>query len=239
MKVTLFFGCLIVLVGAGAGFQSIENRRVDVVADDTLKKKILDVASEYAQYQLIEASLHWSPLACSMPPPPGPLASESNDTETHGGKLYFMFAKEGDAYRRCAESDQPVGQAIVKQSWTSKPAQFEKNPDLYATQREFKFGPDNQATVQATPYLRKGDAWFEVHEPAGLFIMLKTGEHEEADEGWIYATTNAAGTEIRSIGKLNSCIECHADAPRDRMFGIDKPWFPPGPDYGNSPANGS
>ena len=43
--------------------------------------------------------------------------SASRDPETHGRKLYYLYAKHHEAYRMVRELSQPVGQVVVKESW--------------------------------------------------------------------------------------------------------------------------
>jgi hypothetical protein len=40
------------------------------------------------------------------------------------------------------------------------------------------------------------------------------------DAGWLYATTSMDGKTIHSNGRVSSCMECHVDAPHDRLFGL-------------------
>ena len=50
-----------------------------------------------------------------MPEPPR--LSASRDPETHGRKLYYLYAKDNLAYHHAKDLDQPAGQVIVKESW--------------------------------------------------------------------------------------------------------------------------
>jgi hypothetical protein len=54
--------------------------------------------------------------------------SRSRDGETHGRKLYYLFAKDREAYRRCRELPQPVGQVLVKESWLPAPTSTFQRP---------------------------------------------------------------------------------------------------------------
>jgi hypothetical protein len=59
---------------------------------------------------------------------------------------------------------------------------------------------------------------------ASYFVMTKYDETmPKTDRGWVYATPNADGTTITSAGAIQSCIRCHAETTKDRLFGFSKP----------------
>jgi hypothetical protein len=39
------------------------------------------------------------------------------------------------------------------------------------------------------------------------------------DEGWVYGMMGDDLKTVTSVGKVSSCIECHEEAPHDRLFG--------------------
>src|SRR5213079_2524108 len=70
----------------------------------------------------------WAPTLCRVPPAAGAQKSRSDDGDTHGRKLYFLFAKDAPTYLglpwlenaaevREATARKLVGQVVVKQSW--------------------------------------------------------------------------------------------------------------------------
>jgi hypothetical protein len=79
--------------------------------------RIQEAAREYTDYGKVDDLARWAPKLCKLPPPPEPRVSASRDFETHGRKLYYLFAKDREAYRLCRELPQPVGQVVVKESW--------------------------------------------------------------------------------------------------------------------------
>lgn len=154
------------------------------------------------------------------------LHSESTDADTHGGKLYFLFAAQDQAYPRpipgIAVEDQPVGQVVVKEAFA---AQLCTDMDVSAAEDRAKsmpadtFGqrkqlPDEYAQRQEGQALRT----YKAGEPAGLFVMFKTEPSPETDKGWVYATVKPNGI-ITSLGRVESCMECHVHAKYDRLFG--------------------
>lgn len=156
-------------------------------ADDPRLEK---VAGEYAEYGKVDDLARWAPTLCWRPPPPEPRLSASRDVETHGRKLYFLFAKNREAYRRAHEQEQPTGQVIVKESWVPAPGSTSEKP--------------------------------VAGEKGPLFLMVKTGE-ADSDAGWIYATATPDGKTITASGKIASCMKCHREAKRDRLFGVISP----------------
>jgi hypothetical protein len=92
-------------------------------------------AGEYAEYGKVDDLARWAPYLCKRPDPPQLRLSASRDLGTHGRKLYFLFAKDREAYRLASKQDQPTGQVLVKESWipssestSEKPVAGEKGP---------------------------------------------------------------------------------------------------------------
>jgi hypothetical protein len=79
--------------------------------------KILDVAQNYASYGRVDGNPRSVLTDCRAPMPDPPRLSQSRDAETHGRKLYYLFAKDRLAYLHARDLDQPIGQAVVKESW--------------------------------------------------------------------------------------------------------------------------
>jgi hypothetical protein len=82
-----------------------------------LDPNILAVAQTYASYGRVDEQRRWAPTDCMAPMPDPPRVSQSRDPETHGRKLYYLFAKDRLAYLHSRDLDQPNGQAVVKESW--------------------------------------------------------------------------------------------------------------------------
>src|SRR5204863_8187742 len=79
--------------------------------------RLLKVAQDYSTYGRVNDRLHWAPTKCRAPIPMSPRYSVSRDPETHGRKLYHLYAQHFDAYRMSGELPQPVGQVLVKEAW--------------------------------------------------------------------------------------------------------------------------
>jgi hypothetical protein len=138
-----------------------------------------------------------------------PLMSQSDDDGTHGEKMYFLFAKEIAHYLNQDEEPAPVGQVLVKESWTSKPS----NPGA----RNLR---THASGLRINPRTKVGDRTLEIGKRKELFVMLKLDPQTAGtDEGWVYGIIKPETKEVTESGKVTSCIKCHQDAKHDRLFG--------------------
>lgn len=180
------------------------------------------IARDYATWNRVSDQANWAPTDCILHPPNGALKSESPDSGTHGSKLYFLFARNADAYVNLAWQSsatdvtitrQVPGQAIVKEAWspvaTTQPARI---TDAGFSERQYP--PE---------YAVHGEQWYRTGERQGLFIMFKVDEdRSDTDHGWVYATLDASNEKIIQLGRVESCRKCHEDAKFDRLFGLPR-----------------
>ena len=212
-------GCVLV---SCAGVESAgESQTPPPVASTPLEREVLSIAAQYKSFKRVSDGANWAPELCRIPAPTGVQGSASKDSATHGRKLYYLYAKDADAYSRmsmhsAATMDSkddgpwrnPVGQAVVKESF-----------------RPIEISADEAAKLSEADVAHVGGAAFKAGEPSGLFIMLKTSEDSpQTDGGWIYAVTSPDASSIRAIGKIESCMECHAGTDRDRLYGHRWSW---------------
>lgn len=147
----------------------------------------------------------WAPELCSAPPVPGPLVSDSGDEGTHGRKLYYLYTRDVPAYLSAAQSDQPIGQAFVKESYGA----------LAVSASDAGF---SKASYQGFAVEREGQRW-KLGPARDLFVMYKLDPSTPGtDQGWVYGTVSPE-LQVTSAGRVASCMECHVDAKHDRMFG--------------------
>ena len=92
------------------------------------REPILNAAKAYPSYSRVQDRLLWAPTFCRAPTPAPPRLSASRDDETHGRKLYHLYAKHFDLYRQSDSVDQPVGQVLVKESWIPAAGSTAKHP---------------------------------------------------------------------------------------------------------------
>lgn len=188
------------------------------------RPRLLEIAKEYKNYDLIDGKPRWAPLPCAPARPledvtgmPKARFSASSDEDTHGRKLYVLFAKQTwstsadlggktPSYTAMPGGKAPIGQVIVKQSWQPEevPAAEAKGSDLL------------NFAVKAGKHYRAG-------LPADLFVMYKLdpstpGTHN----GWVYGVVSPDGKTVKGAGRLENCMSCHMDAPHDRLFGLPK-----------------
>lgn len=202
-----------------------------------LEKLLLAIAGEYTKYARVSDRANWAPELCMIPPPAGVQSSASTQEKTHGRKLYFLYAADAQAYDKIgwwAREDlrekkdpktysNPVGTIVVKEAF--KPAEVkdgEKVPDPPKTN-------DIRQPLMHPNYTTLDGKLYKTGDSAGLFIMVKLDPQKDArriatDDGWVYATTSPDAKTITSSGVIESCIDCHKDTGRDRLYGPQWSW---------------
>jgi len=205
--------------------------------DPGVRATLLDIAYRYKSWDRVSDAANWAPELCRVPPPSGVLVSESMDKDTHGRKLYFLFAKDGPAYSQLSygidrsipagasarsytpiDSDSapnsPVGQVLVKESWHPVEIDPKSVPVNRNAAEDERNHPDTYAFTHSGKVFTTG-------EQGPLFIMYKVDPATPGtDEGWIYATMTADRTQVTSAGRVESCMACHTQTPKDRLFGF-------------------
>ncbi len=187
-----------------------EKSSATVSLDARFEKQLLAVGKDYASYRKIGETPGWASLWCDAPRRGeqlrDPILSASADEATHGRKMYFLWAKDETAYLKADDGGkvvQPVGQAIVKESYhpveSARPGFSE-------------------------PRTTRNGKTYTLGEKFALFVMLKLDPATEGtDDGWVYATLTPDGKTVTSSGIIKSCAGCHQDCAADRMFGYKPP----------------
>jgi len=194
--------------------------------------RLLEIAATYTEYGRVDDQWRWAPIVCdALPQTPALRVSASKDSETHGRKLYSIFAKMSN--RGCyftKGQTSPIGQVIVKESWLPEVV-TDKDQYLQPLIRKVKVhakdAKDSTETVEMedryVPYVRKDGRLYHAAKQGPLFIMFRMDpKTPDTDEGWVYGTTTADGKEVISAGRVESCMNCHRKAPHDRLFGLPK-----------------
>src|SRR5262249_34967864 len=89
-----------------------------VSGEKSFRDLLLEAARDYQSYGRIDDEMRWAPYLCRMPMPGIAHVSASKDTDTHGRKLYSLFAKNRKEYVSLPGlKTLSVGQVLVKQSW--------------------------------------------------------------------------------------------------------------------------
>lgn len=79
--------------------------------------RLLGVSAAYPSYGRVDDTARIASPLCRPPDPAPPRLSASRDPETHGRKLFYLYAKDHEAYRMVRELSQPLGQVLVKESY--------------------------------------------------------------------------------------------------------------------------
>jgi len=190
-------------------------------ADREFARRLLEIADEYTEYTLIDPGSQIADGACSAPQSEfvPPQLSNAEGEAGHGKKLYFLFARDAVAYSAGgdAESIQPIGQAIVKESWAAR--------EIHDGRRPRAFTHRSGASVRL--YAERDGRTFGADRQMELFVMFKLPpDVPGTDSGWVYGTVSPDLQRVTSAGRIASCIECHEQAAGDRLFGSRLPASP-------------
>src|SRR5436190_2114718 len=80
------------------------NSDTSPAADSPFFDTLRSISQEYLEYKLMRPTLDVAPTACRAPVNPGgvskaePALRAAADESDHGKKLYFLFARDADAY---------------------------------------------------------------------------------------------------------------------------------------------
>ena len=229
-KSLLLFTAVFVVSGArvSTGFSTPEPVGEERLYDDMLK-----VAAEYKEWGRVDDEVRWAPWLCRNPNPGRAAFSKSSDDQTHGSKLYSLFAMHRDAYVDQAESKRvQIGQVLVKQSWIPEEITNADDKPTKGIDRRKVIRTPNPASAKEVdrfhldddnfyPYAWRGDKVFKATKQADLFIMMKLDPKTPGtDAGWVYATVTPDGKKVTAAGKIESCMKCHLQAKNDRLFGL-------------------
>jgi hypothetical protein len=191
---------------------------VDASADSApipFEEQVLEIAANYISWGRVDDELRWAPGLCRQPLPGVAKQSASDDPNTHGQKLYSVFAKRWAQYPNGPHD----GQAVVKQSWKVEAV---TTPDAAFTPGMFPI-PNNDGDHFYAFAKGPDGGVFRATDPAGLYIMFKLDPATpETDEGWVYATVSTVG-QVTSAGRVASCMGCHeTSATHERLYGVPK-----------------
>jgi hypothetical protein len=204
------------------------------LSDERFHERLLTIAQNYQSFGRVDDKMRWAPLDCAAPGPPELAVSASNDADTHGRKLYAVFAlfkqEDGSYIKPGAPSE--ANQAIVKESWVPEEVKDDGKSLQLAVRKYLKAAPflgcslefkEKMVEEQYLPYARKDGKLYHADKQADLFIMFKMDpETPGTDQGWVYGTVTADGKQVTSAGRVESCMQCHVRAPHDRLFGLPK-----------------
>lgn len=182
------------------------------VNDEQFHADILAAADGYLRYALVDTSVNLAIADCAPASDAyaAPRLSQAEGDAGHAQKLYFLFAKNIAHYFNAQGKPSPVGQAIVKEAWTSKPSNSEaRNLRRHASAN------------RVNPRVAVGDKTLEIGKRTNLFVMIKKeAETAGTDEGWVYGIVDSDTNEVLASGAVASCMNCHSEK-EDRLFRAD------------------
>ena len=186
----------------------------DSAVDREFARRLLEIADEYIEYTLVDPGSQIANGDCSAPQSEfvPPHLSDAEGEAGPGKKLYFLFVRDAVAYSASgdAESIQPIGQTIVKESWAAR--------EIHDGRRPRAFTHRSGAPVRL--YAERDGRTFGADRQTELFIMFKLPpDVPGTDSGWVYGTVSPDLQRVTSVGRIASCIECHEQAAGDRLFG--------------------
>lgn len=189
-------------------------------SDPPFEKELLKAAKDYKTWGRVDDESRWAPYLCREPFPAMARFSSSSDADTHGRKLYSLFAKNRKEYIEIGKTKAAsVGQVIVKESWIPEET-TEVKPGALDRKGIVHTGASKTDSDLFYPFATKDGKAYKATKRAGLFVMMKLDPKTPGtDEGWVYGTVDADGKKVTSSGKVESCMKCHVDAKFDRLFG--------------------
>jgi len=184
-----------------------------VVNNPDFHESLVEATEAYLRYPMVNSVAEVAPADCAAPfdPEAKPKLSHSDDESSHGNKLYYLFAKDITHYLAPNDHDAPVGQTLVKESWTSKTS----NPDA----RNLR---NHASGNRINPRVDLDGKILEIGKRNDLFVMMKLDPKTAGtDQGWVYGVVDPDTKKVTASGKVASCMECHESAKHDRLFGAD------------------
>lgn len=177
----------------------------DALTRSALADQVARIAADYRTWGALDQPLRLAPTLCRRPPAGGDPTTRRSEAEdgAHGKKLYRLYARDPAAYRGVESGAPQAHQVLVKEAFEAVPFEMPGPGSV---------PPDVVITT---------DGLFRAGAPAGLFVMHRGPEPGEDERLWTYATVDPAG-EVEAVGRLESCVRCHAEAPYGGLFGLDR-----------------
>jgi len=205
----------------------------DSSAQDGFETRLLEIAQSYQTFHRVNFDYRWAPVNCAhytafmLAGAPRMSVSNSADSATHGRKIYALFAKDMiDKTYYEEHGPNPVGQVLVKEAWVPEDV-TDTGERVQAVTRMITVrheGVEKKQEDRYVPFAQCDGRTYHAKEKASLFVMYKLDSQTPAtDLGWVYGTLTADGKTVTSSGRVESCMNCHKDAPHDRLFGLPLP----------------
>ena len=188
---------------------SIAESDSQVQTDADLRRRLLEIAANYKGYEKADGRMRVAVVYCAAPtgiPKAQYQFSRSDDANSHGKKLYLMYAAKIDPITGSYTSgklQRETDQVIVKESWLAERA---KEDDRFS---ETVAGANGER--------------YKPGAKGPLFAMFQVDQKNPlSDDGWVYGTLTPDGKTITGIGRITNCMACHQKAPHGRLFGLPR-----------------
>jgi hypothetical protein len=180
------------------GPMSSRTSAMKVSSSDHFQDRLLQIAEEYQSYGTADRKLHVGPYLCRLVKNvdyPLPRFSASGDGETHGMKLYVVYAKQvwkarspgyvHGSYISFPDKTAPVGQVIVKQSWI---------PEEVPEGKAAAFPELPVSRGMPSRFVKQDGKRYRATRQAELFVMFKLDPATPGtDNGWVNGNVSADG----------------------------------------------
>ena len=108
-------GAILLIALESCGPMRATDPRVSPEKRHDFDTQLLEIARGYEAYGRVDDLNRWAPTLC-RPAPSEARFSQSDDVETHGGKIYYVFARDREAYVSGREKTQPLACRIHTRS---------------------------------------------------------------------------------------------------------------------------
>ncbi|MCC7014530.1 MAG: hypothetical protein IT454_18360 [Planctomycetes bacterium] len=182
-------------LASSCAFEPRVERRAESSSLDELTRHLRAIAADYRTWMPLEPS----PLGASNQGPGAgggspPLYGSAAGDSAHAGQLLYVFARDAAAYRGLESGAPQRDQVLVLEAHALEPLVMP--------------GPGRPpADALQTPR-----GWVRAGALTGIHVM------ERIDDAWRYASLTPEG-EVTQLGRPAACLECHAHAPFDELFG--------------------
>ena len=166
---------------------------------DEWVRQVEAIVADHSSWRPLEDPVAADPIRLAAPGDRArrPHVGRGDEGSPHAGLLFFIDARDPDAYRGVESGAPQTGQVVVLRAF---------EPRAYSMPGLGRMPADA---------VRMGGRHVIPGRYAGMCVMQRIGET------WRYARV-APGGAVQEVGALASCRECHERAPCDGLFGIDR-----------------
>lgn len=213
--------------------------------DKAFHETLTSIAKHYKSAGYVDYDARWAPGLCRAPVPgkdyiPAQARiSTSKDDDTHGRKLYFLFARDraayvkigleertksekvGDPLKGYRYSPDDFGRVIIPKVKALQPLQQFIVKESWAPEEVAERDTGKLWGRDSIDFVPKDGKFYKPGKQGDLYVMFKIDPKTPGtDAGWVYGTLTPDAQTVTSSGKVDSCMSCHTKAKHDRQFGL-------------------